>query len=496
MVEVKTPVNTAAICTYFAHLIMLMALIYVTPTTTSTTTTTPSKTTVTTPHTDHKMKKHQHPTHLHYLSQSPYANAGSGEGIIKSMLQKGLFTACGKSFRSTENITEMKTNSRLIDIVTEQNRTRIAQLLNMTSIQDDDVIFVGPTSFDQFGAISPLFRKIKVTKSRAVLVMRKGSVLLLPKFLGTFVNSLTVVAFAILCAIFVAAVVWVVETGFGTGHFPESPGSGMWSSFWFIMVTMTTVGYGDKTPKHPLSRIIVMGWLVFGLMLVALITASAWNAINAQVNVRHKNIAALNHSSEASLIVKKLLANPVHYKDYPSIFKAVRSNESITAALVDQHIAAEFMKHKEENDGVVIERKIEADLTVMMYAHYNDLILGCAPNENSVVDQAKIEDEILRLVELKTNPIQIDPYVLRQISDIFDGTDNGLIMYMTMGAAIIVALAAVGELVYRLGSFKGKGRGKEEEKTRRYSELRNQIEKFVEEEVEYAIKRKADGSTI
>ena len=472
------------------HLILVIINMAILARVAATITTETTTTTSTTQQTTDAPSTHQQPTHLHFFSQIPYTN--SKGAIIDNMLQNGLITACGKAFRLPDTTTEVETNNRIAEIVSERNDSRLAELLNMSAVRDDDIIFVGPTTYNKFGEISPYFYKIVLTKSQAVLVMQKDSVLLLPKFLGTFANSLTVIVFAIQCAVFVAAVVWLIETGFGTGHFPKSPGSGLWSSFWFIIVTMTTVGYGDKTPKHSLSRLIVMGWLVFGLMLVALITASAWNAINAQVNVRHENVAGLENSAEIRLVRKNLLANPIEYTDYPSIFEAVRSNDSIKAALVDKYIAAEFVDPNDENKDIVIERVVETDYEVVLYVYFNASVLGCQPDEISSIVQGRIEEDKLRLVDLKTKPIRIDPYVLRTIVDIFDGTDKGLMMYMTVGAAIILALAMMGELFCRLNCCKGKEVGDKNDSRRqqRYNELRSMIEKFVQEEVEFELKKK------
>ena len=442
---------------------------------------------------------HNKPTHIYYFNQAPYAySAQNGEwnGIIKAMLSKGLLTVCNKSFRLTDNVTAIETNSNIVNIITETDVTRLAQILNInTSLTDDDIILVGPTTYDRFNTISPLFQKLHLTKSRPVLVMSKGKVLLLPKFLGTFGNSLTVIVFAILCAILVAAVVWSVETIFGTGHFPSSPGSGIWSSFWFIIVTMTTVGYGDKTPKHPLSRVIVMAWLIFGLMLVALITSSAWNAMNNEVNVRSRNVAVLENSTEQSIVIKRLLANPIPFNDYQSIMNAVETNETIAAALFDKRIAGDFLPPKEKIGKIVIEREIKRDTDVYMYAYYNNVALGCRPSEIGAIGKANVEEEKIRLVDENTKPIQIDSYVLRYVHEIFDGTDNGLLMYMTTAAVAIVLFSAIGELVYRRrgkGSWFGCGddeKKEEEKRWKRYKELEKHIQRFVDKEVECLVKR-------
>lgn len=43
---------------------------------------------------------------------------------------------------------------------------------------------------------------------------------------------------------------------------------------------MTTVGYGDVTPKSPLGRFIALFWLIVGILLVCVITATMTDAVS------------------------------------------------------------------------------------------------------------------------------------------------------------------------------------------------------------------------
>ncbi len=46
------------------------------------------------------------------------------------------------------------------------------------------------------------------------------------------------------------------------------------SALWFAAVTMTTVGYGDKTPQTPLGRFLAFLWMFFGILLVSAFTGA------------------------------------------------------------------------------------------------------------------------------------------------------------------------------------------------------------------------------
>ncbi|MBW2091644.1 MAG: two pore domain potassium channel family protein, partial [Deltaproteobacteria bacterium] len=49
---------------------------------------------------------------------------------------------------------------------------------------------------------------------------------------------------------------------------------GIWDSFWWALVTITTVGYGDIVPSTVVGRLIGFGIMFSGLILVSLMTAT------------------------------------------------------------------------------------------------------------------------------------------------------------------------------------------------------------------------------
>ena len=58
------------------------------------------------------------------------------------------------------------------------------------------------------------------------------------------------------------------------GNVRRRPLKGLGHGIWWAMVTMTTVGYGDKAPKTLGGRIVALVWMVVSIILVASFTAA------------------------------------------------------------------------------------------------------------------------------------------------------------------------------------------------------------------------------
>ena len=89
------------------------------------------------------------------------------------------------------------------------------------------------------------------------------------KVIGSLAALLLVVGF----------LVWLLEHKRNPDQFGGSRGQGIFSGFWWAMVTMTTVGYGDIAPRTVGGRIIALVWMLAALLMVSFFTAAITSAL-------------------------------------------------------------------------------------------------------------------------------------------------------------------------------------------------------------------------
>lgn len=343
----------------------------------------------------------------------------------------------------------LKTHEELIELITEQNATSIKERLNITEDSDEDFIVLSSSTFSHTNLVNGMFQVRLLTYADGVGVLVSAEdITLVKKFFNGMSNCLGITWFSVLCAIIVASVVWAIEHLHGNSDFPESFSKGLWTSFWYCFVTMTTVGYGDKVPKHFLTRIISLFWMWFGLMLTAIITSTVMDAMNSYLPTKNKAIAVLKNSAETNYVHSKLSGIPKAYGSYEEVIDALRRKE-VAAALVDINKAAELV-NEPGNEDILIEHVIQLRLSVNAYVYM--------PQKYRNLDECNNLEKLDEVVEQHEHKVhamyvptyQAVPYQVRKICDMYKLSNHNYVLYVTaLGCAIFIS-AVVSEVVSRV----------------------------------------------
>ena len=86
-------------------------------------------------------------------------------------------------------------------------------------------------------------------------------------------NILPVIGLLILLSLTAGTIVWLFEARGNPDMFGGGTVRGIGHGIWWAVVTLTTVGYGDKTPKTMGGRMVALIWMFASVILIASFTA-------------------------------------------------------------------------------------------------------------------------------------------------------------------------------------------------------------------------------
>jgi polar amino acid transport system substrate-binding protein len=152
----------------------------------------------------------------------------------------------------------------------------------------------------------------------------------------TELSPLILIILTMLIAIGVA--MWIVEQrDRSTAQGSESAVASLRDGLYWAVVTMTTVGYGDKTPKTMTGRVVAIVWMLSSLVLVSLLSTSLVSRLTADrvepgdfaasVDLRHERLAAVAQSSGAEYL-DELHLQYAKYKDLPEALDSLADGHS------------------------------------------------------------------------------------------------------------------------------------------------------------------------
>lgn len=151
------------------------------------------------------------------------------------------------------------------------------------------------------------------------------------------------VGFLMLVLLGVGALIWAVERRGNSEQFSTRPIPGIGAGIWLALVTMTTVGYGDKAPVTTAGRVVVGIWMIIAMITASSLTASIATAltlsqldqaeIEGLADLSKRPVGFITGTTSAN-VVEGARGRGVGFATIPEAMRAV-VDEEIDAAVSD-----------------------------------------------------------------------------------------------------------------------------------------------------------------
>ncbi len=177
---------------------------------------------------------------------------------------------------------------------------------------------------------SGLIVAVKTTYDNATLQFVMKILKVIGLSLLVFLIGLTVVAHSI----------WFLEKNDDRARgFPEDYKKGIVDAYWWAIVTMTTVGYGDKCPQKVLGRIIASVWMIIGIIWFAAFTASLTSSLTIN-RIGLGEIKGLSDLNTKTVAVIKGTTSENFMRYYDVTVMVVETLDDLIRSLKDETVEA------------------------------------------------------------------------------------------------------------------------------------------------------------
>lgn len=268
----------------------------------------------------------------------------------------------------------------------------------------------------------------------------------------TIANAWPMLLFILVTASLSGIIIWFLDHASNPGEFPPPFLRGSWEGFWWALVTMTTVGYGDRSPKSALGRVFCILWIITGVIIISIFTALVTASLSASTlqvfKIHGSKIGAVNGSEEFKLGVT-MNADMQVFPHVLKMTKALLAHE-IDGALVDNYVITHSL-NLIQKEPIRIERYIDHKITYgVVLAENSSKFETCLRRFLRNNPQEVFELIAANLVPLK-NPTDDENQQLKAAEGLFYQEDVfELVMYVGLGVALAFFVVGIAwEFLYR-----------------------------------------------
>ncbi len=158
----------------------------------------------------------------------------------------------------------------------------------------------------------------------------------------------------------VGLIVWLFERNNNKDMFNPKPAKGLWNSFWWAGVTLTTIGYGDIAPISVGGRAIALLWMLVSMGITASLTASITSVVTQDSSGKLTDFASLKEitvgSIEGSDAADELQQQDISFETVPTPMEGLQAvDEGQLDAFVYDAAQLQYLNKNELKNKLAIE---------------------------------------------------------------------------------------------------------------------------------------------
>jgi len=237
-------------------------------------------------------------------------------------------------------------------------------------------------------------------------------------------------------------IIWMLDHRKNPHEFPSSFWQGVCEGAWWAVVTMTTVGYGDKSPKSLLARIYSAVWMVVGMIIFSIFTAEvasglASKELRPRDSFLGKQIAVPAFSKRH--FFEELLGGKITEMNSSEALVDVLNNKDEPVNRIVLHDCGKIQGHESLQSVRALKTHI-VGITIIFENGNIPFLVDCV---RSMIEQHHGDNKIL----MDEDPpeceekflIDKDEYGFRKGFDPTDG--SSLILYASLGVVVVMFVA-------------------------------------------------------
>lgn len=219
---------------------------------------------------------------------------------------------------------------------------------------------------------------------------------------------------------------------------------GFCEGFWWAFISMTTIGYGDIYPKTAIGRFIAIVWILIGVTLLSLFTATITSILTASAlsdstSISGNKIAVILDSEEYNYAVKRN-AIPIAVQTIEELNQMINEGKAV-GILLDSYVAGNYQNVLQKVRLVDVEAH---SFTYGFVAGFDNMrIIQCVRNYIITKKDQLYLRVFSEIVPLRDNTKELEHSEQSSLID-FRSTD---------GKKFLIILGALIPLLFLIGVF-------------------------------------------